>query len=108
MQTGTMTDFWTPITETPPKDIPLIIRICYPQGGIEYRLAMYASRYSLQADEDWEDDGEYNEGNDTYYCPEGWYEKSASHDDITWWMLSGAELAGITDWAKIPKKEANA
>ena len=99
-----MPDFWKPIAEAPPKDVPLLIRICYPQGGIEYRSAKFVSKYSMPADEDWEDECEYDEETNTYYCPEGWYEKSASHEDIGWWLLSGAELAGITDWAEIPKK----
>jgi hypothetical protein len=102
------TDFWKPATETPPKDVPLLIRICYPQGGVEFRLAMYFSAKKHIADTDYDTEWcEYDEETDTYFCPEGWYEKGASHEDITWWAMCGSGLAGITDWAAIPKKEHN-
>ena len=40
---------------------------------------------------------EYNEENDTYYCPEGWHEKN-KYDEIDW-LVHDKVIA----WCELPK-----
>ena len=97
---------WKPISEPFPHNIPLLVQFRYPQGGRENKLAKYADKFTLTASEDWEDECDYNAANDTFYCPEGWYEKGPSNSDYAWWCVSKSDVACIAYWMEIPKVEA--
>ena len=57
--------------------------------------AKYVPKFSLEPydQDDW---CEYNEENDTYYCPEGWYECN-KYDEINW-LVHDKVIA----WCELP------
>jgi hypothetical protein len=57
-------------------------------------LAIYISRFTeLCHDDEFEDIGEYNEADNGYYWPEGWYEICESHPEYIFWKLDGEVVA---------------
>lgn len=58
--------------------------------------AIHVEPLTLEATEEW-DDCEYDEGTDTYYCPEGWYENNEAEE--THWQVEGE----VTHWMPLPE-----
>ena len=91
---------WTPITlSLPEAGLPVLVYVINAHGNpkMTRRLrASYAPRHTLEPDTegDWH---EYDEGSDTYYLPEGWYE--SNEFDETNWYIKG----DVTHWMPLPE-----
>ena len=67
--------------------------------GTQWVRAIWVARHTKEQahdqDGDWHD---YNETDDTYYWPEGWYEvQTHGGDEMFWYMTNGAE-----SWQDMP------
>lgn len=65
--------------------------------GREWVRAMWVPKHSKEqnTDSDWYD---YNDADDTYYWPEGWYElQTHGGDEMLWHLTDGA-----TSWQDMP------
>jgi hypothetical protein len=58
-------------------------------------LPKYAREQGYDTDDDWHD---YNEDDDTYYWPEGWYELQTHGGDAILWHITD----GATAWQDLP------
>jgi hypothetical protein len=82
----------TMIQEKPPAEKPVLA-----WDGKEWVRAMWVPRHTKEqrCDNDFE---EYNEADDTYYWPEGWYElQTHGGDEMLWHLTNGA-----TAWQDLP------
>jgi hypothetical protein len=93
---------WVPVT---PETMPEIQknRYCEPtivlatDGKIVARAA-YVPKFTINCeDQDYDGDQDYNEIEDKYYWPEGWYEWNDCEE--THWMIN----AKITHWMPLPE-----
>jgi hypothetical protein len=89
---------WFEISTPAPRNKEIIIRLQHGKRT-ERRIAIYATKGFLEANDSWDEDLFYDEEKDEYYCPEGWYEKSHSNDDVCYWRIDDADR--ITHWMKI-------
>lgn len=81
---------------TIPKDKEILIKLIHGKY-VEFRVAMYFSPGIHEADAEWlSDDFIYDENTDTYYCPEGWYEKGTECSECMWWRMGDYDK--IVSW----------
>lgn len=91
---------WTrTVDRLPPNEVPVIAYYCNEYGKDRVIRAMHVDALTLEATEAW-DDCEYDEGTDTYYCPEGWYENNEAEE--THWQVEGE----VTHWMPLPASPA--
>lgn len=66
---------------------------------IETHVGCYYRQYEEESCEDAlaSDFTDYNEADDTYYTPKGWYQEGASDE------YSGFRVNGVVAWAELPK-----
>ena len=88
-------------TKTPPKpNHPVLVCIQDTSNSGKVRrfvsLAAWVPRFFEEDEGNYEGASEYNEENDTYYWPEGWYEEHFY--DGTHWRIDGT----VTYWAAVP------
>lgn len=62
--------------------------------------AMYAAKHTLESAPDYDDDCDYDEATDTYYCKAGWYEYN-SFEGVHW-----AVYGMVTHWTPLPNPPA--
>jgi len=63
-------------------------------------MAAYYGKHELEShDDSFGDDVDYNEENDEYYAPEGWYEYAENHEEYGLIYMTGME---ITHWMDKP------
>ncbi|MFQ6309875.1 hypothetical protein [Lysobacter capsici] len=93
---------WRPISDPPESNKPLLVSIQRAGGSRSVIRAVYAAPRTVQVDEIscGEDFGEYDEENDCYWCPEGWYEWN-ENEEIHW-----AVNDDVTDWQPLPTPAA--
>ena len=76
---------WLPISNNNmPINRPCLVLFQYGEGGKETKLIKKVEKFQLEADSAWLDECDYNEENDTYYCPAGFYEKMPDSFDYAW------------------------
>jgi hypothetical protein len=78
--------------EKPPAEKPVLA-----WDGEEWVRAMWVPKHTKEQPED-SDWFEYNEADETYYWPEGWYELQTHGGDAMLWHLSN----GATAWQDLP------
>ena len=88
---------WISVDERLPESgTPVLLDI-----GKKYPIrAMWAPAKTLEASNDSDAVGDYDEATDTYYCPEGWYEWN-QHEE-THWSVTETPRA----WMPLPASEA--
>ena len=84
---------WIPVNERLPEHKEEVLGI---RGNRRF-VCMFVGVNELEADFD-NDDGEYNEQLDCYFCPEGWYEQAMEHDDVGYWRIDKP-----THWQQLPE-----
>jgi hypothetical protein len=98
------TSAWKSTAEGYPDDSEEVI-VCFVRarriaGEVSYQVttAWHVSRYQVEASSDWYDDSdaEYNEEEDTYYLPEGWYQSIQSID------IFHSLTAEVVYWRHLP------
>lgn len=77
--------------------VPLLPYGDMPRCGLRLR-AQYSDGHSMESDG--EEDAEYDEVADIYYCPKGWYETNEFEE--THWRISGE----VTHWMPLPDPPA--
>ena len=97
---------WIPVEQQlPPANTPVLAWLVPKPGmGKPHGVrAMYALPKTLECNNDLVDDfGEYDEEQDIYWCPEGWYEWN--DDDEVHWHKDPAHGA-VTHWMEITAPE---
>lgn len=73
---------WQPIAAAQ-KNTPYLIAYRNAYGKDRVIKAVYIERYTVESNLDAECDDEYDEGTDTYYWCEGWYELVDNFGDYT-------------------------
>lgn len=88
---------WIPVSERLPKLEVRVIAYYKNDLGKDRRIrAFYAPKFSMRDVENYEGDADYNETEDEYYWPEGWYE--CNEHEETNWRVDGE----ITHWMPLP------
>jgi len=64
-------------------------------------IARYIEKFTEEAGENWDDFGEYNEETDSYYWPDGWYEKIDNWDEYS--DIKVSSNITLTGWQPLPK-----
>ena len=84
---------WISVDERLPEPgMPVLLDI-----GKKYPIrAMWAPAKTLEASNDSDAVGDYDEATDTYYCPEGWYEWN-QHEETHWFVTETPRA-----WAPLP------
>jgi hypothetical protein len=84
---------WISVDERMPEPgMPVLLDI-----GKKYPIrAMWAPAKTLEASNDSDAVGDYDEATDTYYCPEGWYEWN-QHEETHWFVTETPRA-----WAPLP------
>ena len=86
---------WVPVAERLPEPGMAVLVVC----GKQVMRAAHAPKFTLSEDQ-WgsfePDGGEYDEGTDATYWPEGWYEWN--HHEETHWQLDSEP----THWMPLP------
>jgi hypothetical protein len=81
--------------QLPKSGVPVIAYFVNGCGNGRRIRAMYAAPKTLEGNGE-SDFEEYDEESDTYYCPEGWYEKNEYED--TNWNVDDP----VTHWMPLP------
>jgi len=91
---------WVPVTERMPESGAIVLA-CYRNalGKLRRIRAEWVAAKTCEADLDSEI-GEYDEASDTYYTPEGWYEKIDNWDEYTSIFVHEGE---VTHWMPLPE-----
>ena len=85
---------WIDATTKPEAGKPVLV--AYTENGRQqWARACWVPKYTEEDTGNYLGDASYNEENDTYYWPEGWYEWN-QHEE-THWVIDGE----ITHWALI-------
>ncbi len=90
---------WVPVAERLP-DSGKTVLACYRNGAGRVRRirAVWVAAKTCEANPESEI-GEYDEASDTYYDPEGWYEKIDNWDDYTAVVVYQGT---VTHWMPLP------
>jgi hypothetical protein len=92
-----LNDTWLSSSETLPDSGVAVLAVV--NDGISKPVvirAMYAARHTLEPSHDYEDDCDYDEEDETYYCKQGWYENNCY--EYTHYGVDGE----VTHWMPIP------
>ena len=92
---------WTPCNkkENLPESGKHVLLSCKTDYGTEYVCdGFYASKFSIECGVDCEIDSDYNEENDEFFLPEGYYEVIKNWGDYSSIVINDAVLA----WQPLP------
>lgn len=59
---------------------------------------MYVVRFTIEDDSEYEGETDYNEEEDKYYLPDGWYEVAECNHEFEFWPIDGK----VTHWMVLP------
>lgn len=103
---------WIPVTERMPENAEAVLVRGYAVNNPRYKATFkgrWIAAHSMLADDfgaDSDMDLEYDEAEDVYYVPEGWFERIENWDDYT--DIAVCDFT-ITHWAPLPEpSEENA
>lgn len=86
---------WIDAEETKPEPHKPVA-VIYTEGKHKrWARAMWVPKFSERDYGNFEGDTEYNEAEDEFYCPEGWYEWN--NGDETVWLIT----EDVTCWAEV-------
>ena len=93
-------DGWIPVAERMP-DSGCVVLACYRNsaGNLRRIRAEWVAAKTQESD-DASDIGEYDEATDTYYDPQGWYERIDNWDDG--FSAVGVSQGEVTHWMHLP------
>ena len=87
----------------PDSGVNVLLRQVNPNGYTCCIIGRYFGKFELEANSDMVDDEvDYCEINDEYYCPAGWYESIENWNDYSAAQVSEGE---ITHWQSKPNME---
>ena len=91
---------WVPVTERMP-DSGCVVLACYTNraGKLRRIRAEWVAAKTQESGGD-SDIGEYDEATDTYYDPQGWYERIDNWDDG--FSAVGVSEGEVTHWMHLP------
>ena len=91
---------WVPVTERMP-DSGCVVLACYTKRAGKLRVirAEWVAAKTQESGGD-SDIGEYDEATDTYYDPQGWYERIDNWDDG--FSAVGVSEGEVTHWMHLP------
>lgn len=86
--------------EMPEDNTDVLCCMVYDYSKVKaYFVGQYITAFTVEADSD-NDNAEYSEEEDEYYCQEGWYELQHNWGDYR--MISVTEGV-VTQWMNLPK-----
>lgn len=85
---------WVPVSERLPEPGEAVLLDIGMQTPIR---ALWAAKHTVETNDDDGEWGEYNEDDDAYYCPEGWYEWN-EYEECHFAVDKGAPVA----WMELP------
>lgn len=83
-------------TKMPDSGVPVIVALLNEFGKPRRLRAHYAAPKTLPVGIECDDFGEYDEEQDEYFCPEGWYETN-EYDEVHWFIPGD-----VTHWMPLP------
>lgn len=92
---------WNSIESTP-NDKRLLV-LCERSNGTKVVvIGVYCSKFSQEASDELAGDDwcDYDEKTDTYYCPEGWYERIENWDELS--AVAFDSRLTVIGWLPIP------
>lgn len=92
---------WIPVSERMPEPNKKVLATYTNVLGNPRRvIAEFVAKHTVESRaEDWGDWEEYDELTDTYFCPEGWYERVENWGDLSHLFIGDGE---ITHWMPLP------
>ncbi len=92
---------WTPITEQmPPSGKTVLLKQQHDGCDPFVVVGKYAGKHSIESHGD-DDEVDYSEEKDTYYCPEGFYEQQMNWDEYRWIAIDSC--MPVIEWMEIPE-----
>ena len=83
----------------PKKNVLIAVQETY---GVHVHIGCYFRQYEIEQHDDYGDDwGEYNEEEDQYFCPKGWYQEACIDEEYANCYIHYPVLA----WAELPVYE---
>jgi len=83
------------VDRLPENDSPVLVCVGVAPNRRILR-AIYAAKFVLEANLEANEDAEYSEEDDTYYCRPGWYEQN-EYDEVSWRIDDS-----VTHWMPLP------
>jgi hypothetical protein len=91
---------WVAVSDRLPRSNVIVLAHYKNSHGHNRRIrAEWAQSKTLEASDNWDGDAEYDEATDTYYCPQGWYERIDNWDEFSSIAVHEGE---ITHWMPMP------
>ena len=92
---------WIKITDQMPPSGKVVLLKQQREGYEPFPIiGQYAEKYSVESAGD-DDESEYNDADDTYYCPEGFYEQQMNWDVYQWIAIDS--YMPVIEWMEIPE-----
>ena len=92
---------WTPIEQELPVTGRIVLATYLNAGGKRRIIrAAWIAENAVEAGDDDEGVGVYNETDDTFYLPQGWWEHIDNWDDLAMVFVNEGE---ITHWMPLPE-----
>lgn len=90
---------WIPVSERLPEAEHFVIAAYRNELGKWRRVRAFwvPAKTLIADDDDFGEFGDYDEEQDQYFCPEGWYEMN-EHDEVAWKISDGT----VTHWQPLP------
>jgi hypothetical protein len=88
---------WVPVSERMPESGKYVLAFGHYENGNTRRIrAKWCAKHTEESTGDWDEFGDYDEEQDTYYTPEGWYE--CNEFEETNWKVEFT----VTHWMPLP------
>lgn len=94
---------WTKVSDQPPPSGTVVLLKQQHDGCDPFVIVgQYAEKHTIESSGD-DDEVDYCEKNDTYYCPKGFYERQMNWDEYRWIALDSS--MPVIEWAPIPGEQ---
>lgn len=94
---------WTKVSDQlPPSGRTVLLKQQHDGCDPFVIVGQYAEKHTIESHGD-DDEVDYSEEADTYYCPEGFYERQMNWDEYRWIAIDSC--MPVIEWAPIPGEQ---